>query len=130
MWTDAAARTFTPLRPVVSPLMSRPLSVTLSVVSALITIALVPLTRTPPSVNWHLIVIDLVIVTPPNPPGSRQLISPFAAVFEIAPANVLHGAVRLQGLASSPTPETHVRVAWPKAELGTASAISASAGEI
>jgi hypothetical protein len=29
----------------------------------------------------------------------------------MAPANVLHGAVRLQGLASSPTPETHVRVA-------------------
>jgi hypothetical protein len=58
-----------------------------------------------------LIVIDLVIVTPPNPPGSRQLISPPLAVFEIAPANVLHGAVRLQGLASSPTPETQVRVA-------------------
>jgi len=29
----------------------------------------------------------------------------------IAPANVLQGAVRLHGLASSPTPETHVRVA-------------------
>jgi hypothetical protein len=56
-------------------------------------------------------VIDLVIVTPPNPPGSRQLISPKAAVLEIAPAKVLHGAVRLQGLASSPTPDTHVREA-------------------
>ena len=27
-------------------------------------------------------------------------------------AKVLHGAVRLHGLASSPTPETQVRVAW------------------
>jgi hypothetical protein len=40
------------------------------------------------------------------------LISPPSAVLEIAPAKVLHGAVRLQGLASSPTPETHVLVAW------------------
>jgi hypothetical protein len=31
---------------------------------------------------------------------------------EMAPAQVLHGAVRLQGFASSPTPETHVREAW------------------
>jgi hypothetical protein len=30
----------------------------------------------------------------------------------MAPANVLQGAVRLQGLASSPTPDTQVRVAW------------------
>src|SRR5262249_40222522 len=52
-----------------------------------------------------------VIVTAPNPPGSKQLISPPVAVFEIAPAKVLHGAVRLHGLASSPTPDTHVRVA-------------------
>ncbi|HEX3069359.1 MAG TPA: hypothetical protein VHX14_12380 [Thermoanaerobaculia bacterium] len=56
-------------------------------------------------------VIGFVTVTVPNPPGSRTSISPPDAVFEIAPANVLHGAVRLQGLTSSPTPETHVRVA-------------------
>src|SRR5712691_12587880 len=56
-------------------------------------------------------VIGLVIVTAPNPPGSRTLISPAGAVFEIAPANVLQGAVRLHGLASLPTPETQVRVA-------------------
>ena len=56
-------------------------------------------------------VIDLVMVTAPKPPGSRQLISPPAAVFEIAPAKVLQGAVRLHGLTSSPTPETQVRVA-------------------
>src|SRR5438105_8164591 len=55
--------------------------------------------------------IDLVMVTAPNPPGSRQLMMPGLAVFEIAPAKVLQGAVRLQGLASSPTPETQVRVA-------------------
>src|SRR5262245_33848396 len=58
-----------------------------------------------------MIWIDLVIVTPPKPPGSRQLISPPLAVFEMAPAKVLQGAVRLHGLASSPTPETQVRVA-------------------
>jgi hypothetical protein len=57
-------------------------------------------------------VMDLVMVNPPKPPGSNAEISPPAAVFEIAPAKVLQGAVRLQGLASSPTPETQVRVAW------------------
>ena len=57
------------------------------------------------------IVIAFVMVTAPNPPASSALISPFAAVFEIAPAKVLHGAVREQGLTSSPTPETQVRVA-------------------
>src|SRR5207245_5335245 len=57
------------------------------------------------------IVIDLVIVTAPKPPGSRASISPPPAVLEIAPANVLQGAVRLHGLASSPTPDTQVRVA-------------------
>src|SRR6478752_1186533 len=58
-----------------------------------------------------MIWIDLVMVTPPKPPGSRQLISPPVAVLEMAPAKVLHGAVRLQGLASLPTPDTQVRVA-------------------
>ena len=62
-------------------------------------------------------VIDLVMVTAPKPPGSRQLISPPAAVFEIAPAKVLHGAVRLHGLRSSPTPETQVRFACAWAAL-------------
>jgi len=59
----------------------------------------------------EIILIDFVIVTAPKPPGSSTLISPAAAVFEMAPANVLQGAVRLHGLASSPTPETQVRVA-------------------
>src|SRR5271154_1266319 len=57
-------------------------------------------------------VIDLVIVSAPKPPGSSTSISPPVAVFEMAPAKVLHGAVRLHGLASLPTPEIPVRVAW------------------
>src|SRR5207248_11654656 len=64
-----------------------------------------------PEPNVPSMVRVLVIVTAPKPPGSRQSISPPAAVFEIAPAKVLQGAVRLQGLTSSPTPDTHVRVA-------------------
>src|SRR6266702_3944405 len=72
---------------------------------------LVPETSTEPKISWQSMVIDLVMVTAPKPPGSRQLISPPPAVLEIAPAKVLHGAVRLQGLASSPTPETQVRLA-------------------
>src|SRR6185369_2986664 len=49
------------------------------------------------------------MVSAPYPPGSSTSISPPSTVFEMAPAKVLHGAVRLQGLASSPTPETQVR---------------------
>src|SRR5213082_1565396 len=99
------------LVPVPRPLMSRPRRVTWSVAPALTVIAGVPETSTPAVTPSQAIVIAFVIVTPPKPPGSRQLISPPAAVFEIAPANVLHGAVRLHGLASSPTPDTQVRVA-------------------
>src|ERR1700694_5218767 len=65
-----------------------------------------PASPPPPS-----ILMPLVIVTVPNPPGSSTSISPQSAVLEIAPANVLQGAVRLHGLASSPTPDTQVRVA-------------------
>jgi hypothetical protein len=79
----------------------------------------VPLCRIEAKTSWQSIVIDFVIVTAPNPPGSRQLISPLRAVLEMAPAKVLHGAVRLHGLTSSPTPETQVRVAC--AWAGTAS---------
>src|SRR5580698_7970742 len=64
-------------------------------------------TPPPPSM-----VIDLVMVTAPKPPESSASISPPAAVFEMAPAKVMHGDVRLHGLASLPTPDTHVRVAW------------------
>src|SRR5262249_6724001 len=85
---------------------------------ALTMMPFVPDTSTPASKPSLEMVIDLVIVTAPKPPGSRTLISPFGAVFEMAPANVLQGAVRLHGLASSPTPETQVRVAcaWAGAD--------------
>src|ERR1043166_7683570 len=75
-------------------------------------------------------VIDFVMVSPPNPPGSSASISPPGAVFEMAPAQVLHGAVRLHGLASSPTPETQVRVACADAGVPckqSASAVAANA---
>jgi hypothetical protein len=73
---------------------------------------LLPLLRIEANTSWQSMVIDLVMVTAPKPPGSRQLISPFTAVLTMAPAKVLHGAVRLQGSASLPTPETQVRVLW------------------
>src|ERR1700759_5665745 len=102
----------TPLRPLFTrPLMLRLRSTTLPPDAAIL-MPLVPDTSTEPKISWQSIVIDLVMVTAPKPPGSRQLISPPAAVLEMAPGNVLHGAVRLHGLASSPTPETQVRVAW------------------
>src|SRR5215468_12239153 len=86
--------------------------VTVSLAPALMMMPFVPATNVdatcppPPSM-----VMDLVMVTAPKPPGSRALISPPAAVFEIAPAKVLQGAVRLQGSASLPRPDTQVRVA-------------------
>jgi hypothetical protein len=86
-------------------------SVTTSVAAALIMIPFTREARIEAKVPEPSSVIDLVIVTAPKPPGSRASISPQAAVFEIAPAHVLHGAVRLQGLASSPTPDTQVREA-------------------
>src|SRR5579871_2782194 len=94
------------------PSISRPISCTKSAAPTATTIPFVPDTSTPPLLtDWQSIVIALVIVKAPKPAGSRQLISPEAAVFEIAPAKVLQGAVRLQGFASSPTPDTQVRVA-------------------
>src|SRR5947199_2513391 len=48
--------------------------------------------RIPAKVPVPSIVIDLVIVTAPKPPGSRASISPQSAVLEIAPAKVLQGA--------------------------------------
>src|SRR3979490_1888499 len=101
--------------PAFEPLMLRPRIRTILKGSpepvALIVMPLVPATRMEPLAKVQSRVIDFVMVTPPNPPGSRQSISPLTAVLEIAPAKVLQGAVRLQGLTSSPTPETQVRVA-------------------
>src|ERR1700761_1839574 len=88
-----------------SPSRSRPSSTTLAP-AALIVMAGPPDAVMPASgLPSQRSVIDLVIVTWPKPPGSRQLISPPVAVLEMAPAKVLHGAVRLHGLTSSPTPE-------------------------
>src|SRR5580704_1723983 len=116
-----------PLGPI--PLKSSPLRMTASDVPAAITNPLVPDTSTPAVPVSQLIVMALVMVNAPKPPGSRQLISPAAAVFEIAPAKVLQGAVRLQGLASSPTPETQVRVAWADAGAANNSTVVASAAK-
>src|SRR5213595_729349 len=102
---------FTPRIPLQAPLIERPRRVTTLVLSALMMTPVVSEARIPAKVPVPSIVIDLVIVTAPKPPGSRASISPQSAVLEIAPAKVLQGAVRLQGLASSPTPDTHVRVA-------------------
>src|SRR6266404_1463446 len=71
---------------------------------ALTPTATIPANDPPPSM-----VRDLSIVTTPKPPGSRTSISPPGLVFALAPAKVLHGLVRLQGLTSSPTAETQVR---------------------
>src|ERR1044072_6902010 len=98
-----------PLIPLQNPFMEIPLMVTTSVAAALITIPFTRDARIEANVPLPSSVIDLVIVTAPKPPGSRASISPQAAALEMAPAQVLQGAVRLQGLASSPTPDTHVR---------------------
>src|SRR5215207_1697679 len=102
---------FMALRPLQKPLMEIPRIVITSVEAALTVIPVVREARIDAIVPVPSSVIDLVIVTAPKPPGSRASISPQAAVFEIAPAHVLQGAVRLQGFASSPTPDTHVREA-------------------
>src|SRR5688500_14353641 len=83
--------------------------------------------RSPAVVPRPEIVSAFEIVMAPHGQGSSTLIAPFAAVFDCAPASVLHGAVRLHGLASSPTPETQVRVAWAEAALGSAAARRARA---
>src|SRR5438270_7641402 len=104
--------TMMPLVAALSPSKSSPRSTTTSPAFGTLTMIPLPaLVSTPASVPSEEMVIGLVIVTAPKPPGSRTLISPPEAVLEIAPAKVLHGAVRLQGFASSPTPDTHVRVA-------------------
>src|ERR1700716_417173 len=103
-----------PLMPVLTemvPWITRLRSTILSLEPPLTTTPLTLAARIPPVTPVQSFVIDLPIVTAPNPPGSRQSISPPAAVFEIAPEKVLQGAVRLHGLTSSPTPDTQVRVA-------------------
>src|SRR5882724_4351328 len=111
------ARNSIPFRPVPTPLKLRFRNTTLSATPAFMIMPLVPLTKIEANAPPPSIVIAFVIVTAPNPPGSITSISPPAIVFEIAPANVLQGAVRLHGFASSPTPDTQVREAWAQALL-------------
>src|ERR1700733_9431307 len=86
---------------------------------ALTVMPFVPAIDMPPSPEpSEAIVIALVTVTAPKPPGSSVSISPPAAVLEIAPGKVLQGAVREHGLTSSPTPEIQVRVACADAAFG------------
>src|ERR1044071_7984460 len=109
MLTVFACRMFIARSPLQKPLMDIPRMVITSVLAALTVIPVVREARMEANVPVPSRVTDLVIVTAPKPPGSNASISPQAAVFEIAPAHVLQGAVRLQGLASSPTPDTQVR---------------------
>src|SRR5437879_1336518 len=118
MWTSPPARITMPLRPLPMPLMSRLRMITTSEAEAFTTMAFVPDTSIPERPEMPSSVIDLLSVTAPKPPGSRASISPAAVVLLKAPAQVMHGDVRLHGLASLPTPETHVRVAWARASDG------------
>ncbi|MEI9964267.1 MAG: hypothetical protein WDM92_05790 [Caulobacteraceae bacterium] len=102
------------LEPIGPPSMANPRMTTMQLgsVEQFTVTPLVPATRMPASPTPSLArVMAFVTVTAPKPPGSSVSISPPAAVLEIAPAKVLQGAVRLQGLASSPTPEIQVLVA-------------------
>src|ERR1043165_10317438 len=105
-----------PLAPVPAPLIETSRIIIVEVAGALTTMPLAPTElRIPARVPVPLIVSPFPMVTAPNPPGSSTEISPPSAVLESAPANVLHGAVRLQGPPSTPTPDTHVRGACARA---------------
>src|SRR5215471_16286599 len=104
-------RLFEPTGP---PSITRPRTTTtqLGSVAQLTVMPLVPATRIPASPMPSLAsVIAFVTVTALKVPGSSVSISPPAAVLAIAPAKVLQGAVREQGLTASATPEIHVLVA-------------------
>ncbi len=116
-----------PVRPLPAPSILRWRSTTSSPEAALTVMPLVSDARMLPTIPPPSIVIALVMVTEPNPPGSSTEMTPPVAVFEIAPANVLHGAVRLHGLASSPTPDTQVRVACACAGAASVRADAATA---
>src|SRR5215216_1939703 len=118
-WTPVRVPTV-PEAPV--PLMERLRRMTLrngslTFVAMLMLTPLTPEARIEACAPAPSMVMDLVMVMVPKPPESSTLISPLMKVLEIAPAKVLQGAVRLQGLTSSPTPETQVRVAcaWANA---------------
>src|SRR5712691_7835800 len=122
--------TLMPRMPLQAPLIERPRSVTTLSAGALMMTPVVREARIPASVPVPSRVIDLVMVTAPKPPGSSASISPQSAVLEMAPANVLQGAVRLQGLASSPTPDTQVRLAWALKRVGPNKTIARHASKL
>src|SRR3954462_13148772 len=96
--TWPAANTRTPFEPFPLPSSDRFLRITMSVAAAFTMMSLaVGDASTPASAPAPSIVIDLVIVTLPYPPPSTTSMYPPAAVLLMAPANVLHGAVRLHG---------------------------------
>src|SRR4051794_11459787 len=131
MWTFSTTSrlqemTLMPRRPVPAPLISMLRRMTRSFAPGVLMMTpVVPELRTEAMCPPPSIVIGLVMVTVPKPPSSSALISPPVAVLEIAPANVLQGAVLEQGFASSPTPETHVRVACAWAAPANAMIVSA-----
>jgi hypothetical protein len=92
-----------PIRPVPTPSIDRFRRVT-TTPSAFTFTPLMFAAAIPANVSPQSMVIDLVMVTTPKPLASRQLTIPPAAVFAMAPPNVLQGAVRPQLLASSPAP--------------------------
>src|SRR5882757_8162955 len=123
---DAPVLNKIPLVPIPAPSIVSPRRVTLSLAPALIVMAGIaePL-RTPATPTPSLMMlIALVMVTALNPPGSSTSISPPAAVLSCAPWKVRHGCVRVQGLASLPSPDTQVRPL--SAEAGAACRPSAS----
>src|SRR2546422_6189094 len=79
-FTCLPARYLMPFSPLPAPFIDKLRSVTTSFVPALMMTALTVANRIPASVPSPLIVMDLVIVTAPNPPGSSTEISPHAAV--------------------------------------------------
>src|SRR5215213_1670413 len=109
MWTVLALAILMPAPPEPNPLMSRPRSVTSSVVAALIRIATLPGAPIPADPPSQEMVTAKVMVTGPNSPESWQLTSPPTVVWESAIANVRHGNAWVHGLLSSPDADTKVR---------------------
>src|SRR5882757_4744918 len=99
-----------------------------SVEPALIVMASAPdaaLTPAVPTPSLTML-IDLVMVIGPKPPGSSTSISPPAVVWVMAKAKVRHGCVRVQAPLSVPVPDTQVRRFVAEAGVDDSAAPSAS----
>src|SRR5262249_25322615 len=108
MCTSPRVTALTPTLLVPRPSITRPRRITTSVLLMLTFIAARSwvVATTLADVPVQSIVIDLIIVIGPEVIGSRHMMVAPATVFITAPANVLHGDTRVQGFASSPSPET------------------------